>query len=145
MTNPVEFGSFYKLLKAVRDGNQDKSKELEWMLAEYEHAKDATSAYDELGQIFCHHGVMELYDYAGTDDIKYITSLDNSIWSYLQVRMETSLQDYMIKSMLNHARDHKLAQKISSKWDYDINDIENNIAGLAKYVTEGIVEIIIKV
>ena len=48
MADPVEFGSFYKLLKAVRDGNEEKSKELEWMLAEYEHAKDATSAYDEL-------------------------------------------------------------------------------------------------
>ena len=143
MTNSVEFGSFYKLLQAAKDGNKEKIKELEWMLAEYEHAKDATSAYDELGQIFCHHGVMELYDYTGTDDIEYITSLDDSIWNYLKIRMNTSLQDYMIKSMLNHANDHRLAQKISSKWEFDINEIENNIEGLAKYVTEGIVELII--
>ena len=69
MTNPIEFGSFYKLLQAVRDGNKEKSQELEWMLAEYEHAKDAKSPYDELGQIFCHHGVMELYEYTGVENV----------------------------------------------------------------------------
>ena len=143
MANAIEFGSFYKLLQAARDGNEEKNKELEWMLAEYEHAKDATSAYDELGQIFCHHGVMELYDYAGTDDIRYITSLDNSFCNYLQVRMETSLQDYMIKSMLNHAKEHQLANKISKKWDFQVDEIQNNIEDLAKYVTEGIVELIV--
>ena len=143
MTNPVEFGSFYKLLQEAKEGNKEKIKELEWMLAEYEHAKDAKSAYDELGQIFCHHGVMELYDYTGIDDIEYINSLDNSIWSYLKVRMDQTLQDYMIKSMLNHARDHKLAEKISGKWNFNIDEIEDNIEGLAKYVTEGIVELII--
>jgi len=143
MTNPVEFGSFYKLLKAVRDGNQDKSKELEWMLAEYEHAKDATSAYDELGQIFCHHGVMELYDYTGTDNIKYINTLDHSVWNYLKVRMNVELTEYMVKSMLNHAKDHQLPKKISEKWNSEIDEIENNLEDLAKYVTEGIVDLII--
>ncbi|KGG15526.1 MULTISPECIES: hypothetical protein [unclassified Prochlorococcus] len=143
MANPIEFGSFYKLLKAVRDGNEQKGKELEWMLAEYEHAKDASSAFDELGQIFCHHGVMELYDYTGTDDITYINSLDQSVWNYLKVRMDIGLADYMVKSMLTHAKDHQLAKKVSDKWNYKIDEIEENIEELAKYVTDGIVELII--
>ncbi len=142
MADPVEFGSFYKLLQAVRDGNEEKSKELEWMLAEYEHAKDATSAYDEIGQIFCHHGVMELYDYTGTDNIRYINSLDSSVWNYLKVRMDIGLQEYMVKSMLSHAKDHKLASKISNKWNFKTAEIESNLEGLAKYVTEGIVDLI---
>ena len=65
MTEPVEFGSFYQLLQSVKEGNEEQSKELEWMLAEYEHAKESKNAYDELGQIFCHHGIMELYEYTG--------------------------------------------------------------------------------
>ncbi|WP_269622710.1 hypothetical protein [Prochlorococcus marinus] len=142
MANPVEFGSFYKLLRSVRDGNEVKSKELEWMLAEYEHAKEATSAYDELGQIFCHHGVMELYDYTGTDDIKYINNLDNSVWDYLKIRMKVSLHDFMIKSMLDHAKQHQLTKKISSRWNIETDEIDTNIEDLAKYVTEGIIEII---
>ncbi len=143
MANAIEFGSFYKLLQAARDGNEERKKELEWMLAEYEHAKDAKNPYDELGQIFCHHGVMELYDYTGTDDIKYINSLNKSVWDYLVIRMNISLSDYMVKSMLSHAKEHKLASKISSKWNIEIEELENNLEDLAKYVTEGIVELII--
>ena len=142
MTNPVEFGSFYKLLQAVRDGNEERSQELEWMLAEYEHAKDAENAYDELGQIFCHHGVMELYEYTGVDNISYINSLGKSVWSYLKVRMNIELQEYMIKSMLAHARDHQLAKVISKKWDCELDEVESNLEGLAKYVTEGIAELV---
>jgi len=143
MADQVEFGSFYKLLKAVKDGNEEKSKELEWMLAEYEHAKDATSPYDELGQIFCHHGVMELYDYTGTDNIQYINSLGNSVWDYLKVRMNVGLTEYMVASMLSHSKDHSLASKISKKWDFKVDEIENNLEALAKYVTDGIVDIIL--
>ena len=143
MTNTVEFGSFYKLLQAVRDGSKEKSKELEWMLAEYEHAKDAKSAYDELGQIFCHHGVMELYEYTGVENISYINKLDRSVWDYLKIRMETGLHQYIVKSMLNHAKDHQLAKKVSSKWDGNLAEIEENIENLANYVAEGIVELII--
>ena len=142
MTNPVEFGEFYKLLKAVKVGDNEKDKELQWMLAEYEHAKDASSSYDELGQIFCHHGVMELYSYAGVDDIKFISSLDKSIWDYLEVRMGIPLSEYMVTSMLSHAKDHDLAKRMSEKWATPIEDLEINMDGLAKYVVEGILEII---
>ena len=143
MTKPIEFGEFYKLIQAVKDGDEAKNKELEWMLAEYEHAKDSTSPYDELGQIFCHHGVMELYDYTGTDDIKYINSLNKSVWDYLLIRMNISLSDYMVKSMLSHAKEHHLASKMSNKWKIEIDELESNLEDLAKYVTEGIVELII--
>ena len=44
--------------------------------------------------------------------------------------------------MLNHAKDHQLANKISRKWQFKIEEIEDNLEGLAKYVTEGIVELI---
>ena len=142
MANPVEFSSFYQLLQSVRDGNTEKNQELEWILAEYEHAKDAKSAYDELGQIFCHHGVMELYDYTGVDDINYINTLDANVWEYLNRRMTIDLHQYMCKSMVNHAKEHGLAQKISKKWDTPIEEIEGNLDDLAKYVAEGIIELV---
>ena len=143
MTGPIEFGSLDKLLKAAKLGNKEKIQELGWVLAEYEHAKDATSPYDELGQIFCHHGVMELYDYTGIDNIEYIANLKNSVWEYLNFRMNSSLKDYMIKSMLNHAKSHNLAEKISVKWDFDMSEFETNIEGLAKYGSEGSIELIV--
>ncbi len=90
--------------------------ELEWMLAEYEHAKESSSAYDELGQIFCHHGIMELYEYTGLESIQIISNFDKSVWDYLKLRTDSSLSDYMVKSMLSHAKQHGLAQKMANKW-----------------------------
>tara|TARA_Y100001968_G_scaffold171209_1_gene156603 strand:+ start:1529 stop:1960 length:432 start_codon:yes stop_codon:yes gene_type:complete len=142
MTKPVEFGSFYKLLRGVIDGNESNKKELQWLLAEYEHAKDANSAFDELGQIFCHHGVMELYEYTGTDNLKYISELETSVWKYLKIRMGISLSDFMVISMKRHANDHKLAGKVSSKWNTPVEEINDNLEDLAKYVSEGIIELI---
>ena len=142
MSKPVEFGSFYKLLQSVKEGEEEKIKELEWMLAEYEHAKEAKSAYDELGQIFCHHGIMELYEYTGLEDLKVISSLNETIWNYLKLRTNYTLTDYMIKSMLDHAQKHNLTSKMAEKWEISNEDINSNIDDLAKYVVEGIIEII---
>ena len=142
MSKPVEFGEFYKLLQAVKEGDQEKDKELQWILAEYEHAKNSTSPYDELGQIFCHHGVMELYDYTGLDDIKLISCLNKSVWDYLELRTEITLPNYMVNSMVSHASKHELAKKMSDKWNISTEELEENMDGLAKYVTEGIIEII---
>mgnify|MGYP001473782685 CR=1 FL=1 len=142
MAKAVEFSSFYKLLQSVRDGNDHKNKELQWILAEYEHAKDAKGAFDELGQIFCHHGVMELYDYTGIDDIKYLHGLDPSVWDYLKVRMNKGLLEYMCESMVSHAKQHDLASKISDKWDTSIEEIENNLEDLATYVAQGIIDLL---
>ena len=142
MAKPVEFAEFYNLLQAVKVGDEKKDEELAWMLAEYEHAKDAKSPYDELGQIFCHHGVMELYEYTGVDNIKFISGLEKQVWDYLEVRMGISLPKYMVGSMTTHANKHELAQKMSVKWETPVEELESNIEGLAQYVAEGIIELL---
>ena len=142
MSSPVEFSAFYQLLQSVKLGNEKETKELQWMLAEYEHAKESKNAYDELGQIFCHHGIMELYEYTGLDNIQIISGLNNSVWEYLKLRIGSSLEDFMVKSMLSHAKAHDLASKLGNKWDLANDEIESNIDGLAQYVVEGIIEVI---
>ena len=142
MAESIEFSSFYQLLQSVKQGNEKEVKELEWMLAEYEHAKESKSAYDELGQIFCHHGIMELYEYTGLDNIQIISDLNNSVWEYLKLRIGSSLEEFMVKSMLSHSKEHGLASKIGKKWDLASSEIEENLEGLARYVSEGIIQII---
>ena len=142
MPSPVEFSSFYQLLQSVKLGNEKEVKELEWMLAEYEHAKESKNAYDELGQIFCHHGIMELYEYTGLDNIQIISDLNTSVWEYLKLRIGSSLEEFMVKSMLSHSKEHGLASKIGKKWDLATGEIEENLEGLARYVSEGIIQII---
>ena len=142
MPEPVEFGSFYQLLQSVKEGSEKETKELQWILAEYEHAKESKNAYDELGQIFCHHGIMELYEYTGLDNIQVISGLKASVWDYLKLRIGSSLPDFMVKSMLSHAGQHDLSKKLGEKWKLSSNEIEENLEGLAKYVAEGIIEIV---
>ncbi len=140
MSKPIEFGDFYRLLNSVKLGEKGKKAELDWLLAEYEHAKECEGAFDELGQIFCHIGIMELYDYTGTDDIKYISKLDNKIWEYLEIRTGKKLSERLTSAMVSHCKKHELTDKISKKWDFNLSDLDKNIEGLALYVTEGIIE-----
>jgi len=142
MAEPIEFGSFYQLLHSVKEGSEEKVQELQWMLAEYEHAKESSGAYDELGQIFCHHGIMELYDYTGLENIQIISGFEKSVWDYLKLRTDSSLSDYMVKSMISHAKQHSLAQKIANKWEVSSAEVEDNMEELAKYVVDGIIEVI---
>ncbi len=142
MSKPIEFSKFYKLLNEVKEGNKEKEQELEWILAEYEHAKESEGAFDELGQIFCHIGLMKLYDYAGVDELSFIGGLDKLVWDYLKRRMGEGLPEYLVRNMKSHANSHQLVEKISEKWKTPESEVSKNVDGLAKYVTEGIIEVI---
>ena len=142
MHNPVEFEEFYRLLQAVKNGEKEKQEELEWILAEYEHAKESRGPFDELGQIFCHIGVMELYEYVGLDDMSRISNLEKNIWEYLELRNGVNLNLHIQNAMKAHANEHELSKKISKKWETETEEIEINIDALAKYVTDGIIEIL---
>ena len=142
MSKPIEFNEFYKLLTAVKDGDTNKKEKLDWILAEYEHAEDSKSIFDELGQIFCHIGVMELFKYTGSDDIKFISSLHIYVCDYLEVRLTQSLQEYLVGKMICHSKDHNLVIKLSEKWSVEAKEIESNVQDLAKYVAEGIIDVV---
>ncbi len=142
MSKPIEFGKFYKLLSEVKAGSLKDKQDLDWMLAEYEHATDSNSAYDELGQIFCHIGLMELYAYTGADDITYISELEKAVWDYLQKRYGSTLLESMVIKMKKHSAKHKLAERVSIKWELELSEINQNIDGLANYVAEGIIEVL---
>ncbi len=142
MANPIEFSKFYALLNEVKKGSSKKEEELEWLLAEYEHAKDSKSAFDELGQIFCHIGVMELYSYTGLEDVKAISKLDPAVWEYLEIRMKINLVNYLTDKMISHSETHELTDKIAKKWDFSEQTLIANNNDLARYVAEGIVETI---
>ena len=142
MPKPIEFKEFYELLKAAKNGNKKEREKLEWILAEYEHAEGSESAYDELGQVFCHIGVMGLYDYAGSDDIQFISRLEKAVWDYLEVRMGISLTQHMVETMIEHAKQHELSTKMCEKWDISREELAENIEDLAVYVAEGIIEVI---
>ena len=77
MDKPVEFSKFYRILNAAKEGEEDKSGELESILKEYENCEKSASPLHELGEAFIYVGIMELYRYAGSKDMKTIGLLDN--------------------------------------------------------------------
>ena len=83
MDKPVEFSKFYRVLNAAKEGEEGKSLELESMLKEYEASEKSESALHQLGEIFLYVGIMELYKYSGTQDIKAIGLLDKDDWDGL--------------------------------------------------------------
>ena len=85
---------------------------------------------------------MELYEYTGIDDIKSISRLETSVWDYLKVRTKESLSNYLIRKMKSHCKEHDLTKKISTNWKHSEDELTQNVDGLAKYVTEGIVEVV---
>ena len=52
------------------------------------------------------------------------------------------LEEFMVKSMLSHSKEHGLASKIGKKWDLASSEVEENSEDLARYVVEGIIQII---
>ncbi len=143
MSDPIEFDEFYATLASARDGNREKVSELEWMLAEYEHANESKGPFDELGQIFCHIGVMEMYSYTGVEQLNYIYSMENNIWDYLKQREGKSAQNALVKTMVKHAKEHSLTNKIANKWGSNEEDLAENINRLAEYIADGIIDILI--
>ena len=123
-------------------GDKQQEKKLQWILAEYEHAKDAFSSFHELGQIFCHHAVMQLYAYTGIDDIKFISNFDESIWNYLEVRNKATLFEFIERGLVKHIEEHRVIKKISDKWNRPIDELSHNSNDLAIYVIEGIIQVI---
>ena len=52
------------------------------------------------------------------------------------MRLGCTLKNFMIKSMLAHAVEHGLPDKLSKKWKLDSEEIDNNIEDLAKRLEE---------
>ncbi|WP_320677261.1 hypothetical protein [Prochlorococcus sp. MIT 1300] len=142
MSSSVQFSDFYRVLEGAKNGDNDQLKKLDWILAEYEHATNSINAYDELGQIFCHIGVMKLYEYTGIDEVKIISEFPKEVWDYLILRTKIDLISCMKEAMNKHAKEHDLPKKLCNSWGNSIEEIESNLEDLAFYVAEGIEQIV---
>ena len=142
MSKPVEFSQFYRCLNAVKEGDSEKQIELFKMIDSYKLPQDCPSPLHELGQIFIHIGIMELYKYAGTEDIRKIGLMQKSEWDELEKKQKAQLPPHLANAMINYAKENQLSTKISSKWSTAKREIDNNIMTMARYIVEGIIDAI---
>ena len=143
MSGQIEFSKFYKKLRLAKKADYDESVKLKEFLSEYIKEEPLTGVYDELGRKFCEKGIRELTSYTGLDDISKIGSLARPVWEYLELRNGKNLFNYIVQNILEESIRNNDKQNLSSKWKTSEKEIDKNTEDLAKYITEGIVEIII--
>ncbi len=139
---PVEFSKFYRLLNEVKEGQADRKEELDLTLNEFEASENSESPLHQLGQIFIYRGIKELFEYAGTTDVESIGRLEADDWDELTEKWKAELPPHLANSMISYAKKNALSKLISKKWGTPKREIEKNIMGMARYVTEGIIDAI---
>ncbi len=63
-------------------------------------------------------------------------------WSQLTEERQAELAPHLANKMITHAKEMKLSQTISKKWNSSKREVNNNIMGMARYITEGILDAI---
>ncbi len=112
------------------------------MLKEYAVSETTESPLHQLGQIFLYVGILELYKYAGTEDIQSIGLIDREKWELLAQENKAELPPHLANTMIKYAKNNKLSKKISKKWSTAQRTIDQNIMQMARYITEGIIDAI---
>ena len=140
MDKPVEFSKFYRILNAAKEGEEGKGEELESILKRYESSEESASPLHQLGETFLYVGIMELYKYSGTNDMKAIGLLDKENWDQLAEQNKAELPPLLANTMIKYYKNNKLSKKISTKWGTPKRQIDNNIMQMARYITEGIID-----
>ncbi|WP_320677262.1 hypothetical protein [Prochlorococcus sp. MIT 1300] len=141
MANEIEFSELFGLLNAIVEG-EEKHLEAEQLLIDYREGKGSHSAIEELGKLFCNIGIMELYKYAGSRDIRYIANLEKEEWEKKEEEQEISLPYFLANAMISYTKENKVVDYLSKKWEERKRMVEKNIVSMAQYVTEGIIRLI---
>ena len=142
MTKPLEFSEVYKILNAIKEGDNSKKDLLLSILGNYKKGENAESFLHDLGQLFLSIGVEELFKYADSDNMKYIGQLSKEEWNILATKKNCDLPVYLANRMINFFKDQELSMKLSTKWSVSRKEIEKHVMPMSRYITEGIIDVL---
>ncbi len=138
----VEFSKFYQLLEEVKLGRKEKEEELKLILQEYKSAQNTTGPLQELGQIYCYLGLMELFRYTNEEDLGKISLIEESVWSNLAEKQEETLPMRLANHMIDYTKEKNLIKQIAEKWNIPRRKMNRHIINMARFVTEGLIDVI---
>ena len=138
----IEFSEFYRILNGLKQGETESKELLEKKMKEYKNGYNAQSYLDELGKIFLHQGLLELYQYTGSNDISFIGNIEKEEWDKMTEKNEENLPQYLSNNMIKYAKDNELTKKISDKWKVSRREINKHIRPMSRYITEGIIDVL---
>ena len=142
VSDQIEFSSFFRLLNSIKEGDTEKISLLDEKIIEFKNGKNSKSFLDELGSIYLSIGVTELYNFTNKNDLKSIGLIDKEEWESLSTSNKQELPVYLANKMIEYIKENKKVKEMSQKWNVREGEIRKHITKMARYITEGIIDVI---
>ena len=142
MSDQIEFSSFYKLLNSIKEGKSEQISLLDEKINEFKNGNNSKSFLDELGSLYLSIGITELYNFTNTKDLQEIGLIDKEGWENLSSANQQELPVYLANKMIEYVKENKKVKEISNKWNIKEGEIRKHITKMARYITEGIIDVI---
>ena len=142
MSDQIEFSSFYKLLNLIKEGKSEQISLLDEKVNEFKNGNNSKSFLDELGSLYLSIGITELYNFTNTKDLHEIGLINKEGWEALSSTNQQELPVYLANKMIEYIKENKKVKEMSNKWNIKEGEIRKHITKMARYITEGIIDVI---
>ena len=142
MSDQIEFSSFYKLLNSIKEGKSEQIPLLDETINDFQNGNNSKSFLDELGSLYLSIGITELYNFTNTKDLQEIGKIDKEGWETLSSTNQQELPVYLANKMIEYIKENKKVKEMSNKWNIKEGEIRKHITKMARYITEGIIDVI---
>ena len=142
MSDQIEFSSFYKLLNSIKEGESEQVSLLDEKINEFKNGNNSKSFLDELGSLYLSIGITELYNFTSTKDLQEIGLIDKEGWETLSSENQQELPIYLANKMIEYIKENNKVKEMSNKWNIREGEIRKHITKMARYITEGIIDVI---
>ena len=142
MSDQIEFSSFYKLLNSIKEGKSEQIPLLDETINDFQNGNNSKSFLDELGSLYLYIGTTELYNFTNSRDLQEIGLIDKEGWETLSSKNQQELPVYLANKMIEYIKENKKVKEMSNKWNIKEGEIRKHITKMARYITEGIIDVI---
>jgi len=142
VSDQIEFSSFYKLLNSIKEGKSEQIPLLDETINDFQNGNNSKSFLDELGSLYLSIGMTELYNFTNTRDLQEIGLIDKEGWETLSSTNQQELPVYLANKMIEYIKENKKVKEMSNKWNIKEGEIRKHITKMARYITEGIIDVI---
>ena len=142
MSDQIEFSSFYKLLNSIKEGKSEQIPLLDETINDFQNGNNSKSFLDELGSLYLSIGITELYNFTNTKDLQEIGIINKEGWETLSSKNQQELPVYLANKMIEYIKENKKVKEMSNKWNIKEGEIRKHITKMARYITEGIIDVI---
>ena len=142
MSDQIEFSSFYRLLNSIKEGESEQISLLDEKINEFKNGTNSKSFLDELGSLYLSIGITELYNFTNTKNLQEIGLIDKEGWETLSSTNQQELPVYLANKMIEYIKENKKVKEMSNKWGVREGEVRKHITNMARYITEGIIDVI---